>query len=782
MLLIEKLESRRLLSASIGTGSAGPVTFTDGDGTLVTVTVRGAVGTVDFDGTDITSIDTGHGLRFTGTNMRLLNVQLQSAVNAVLVIKAKGGDGSAYLGSVNVSGSLAVLNAPHVNLTGGGVAADDLGTVVLGSILSAGITDRGAALPLRVVVDTALNASLDSAGSIDVLAARSWSSSPLDGITALSIKKISVAGAFDSDLQLTGGGLALASGKFGTIVNGTWDITGDVGKLVAGNTSTDWEANISGVLTSFKATSISGDVTAYRVGQIKAASITNAHLTLTKGYDGTDALTSLSAGVISGSSVRSRSNIRSIKAAAVNSSIFSAGAGTADSIADASDFEYPALIASFKSGAFSDSAILAQNIGAASVGAVDDSVATRPFFGVAAEKIAVLKLVINGRSAALKALDSNTAVTDLLTARGVSPQHFAIHLPAADVSAPPVQNPPDPNPPTGPGAFPDADRLAHIEDNLAAVEAMQFPVSPTSSGYQAFLERYYGAYNALQDTVTTRNALVEKASRDLVDPRIDAACAKVAADLNYEATAIPVEAQEDGWRADFESLAKRVAGLPSLYKIPDNLASIKSLQATALQYRYGTAAWDPQKYYETYQQIYAIFHQVIIERNALVDGTSIDEMNPSIQQTLSSVTADLRNEAAAIRIAAPQNVWPDKFDQLATQLEDTSVMVGIADELTEIKTWQENALQYRYGSAAWDPDIYYQIYNQLYADLQGAIVGRNKLVDQVSLDEANASIAEVRTSVAADLHNEAAAIPAASDPDGWRAKYEALATQVEQLA
>ncbi len=572
----EHLESRMLFASTIvdfGDGGFHAVEIIDSDGSAVVVSLAGGTGSLQLHGVNLAQSPAGKTIVVTGQGLSIDGLSVDSTSGAKISISVHGGDGSTDLGDVNVSGALPSLSAKRVNLTGD-LTAGDAGTIVLGSISGGSITDQGASLPLRIVIaGAASNATIDAAGSIDVLSAGSWTSSDADGITALSINKLKVNGSFDTDLHLSGGGLAILSARFGAIDGGAWDITGDVGSISAGSTSSDWSAELSGALAVLKAVSFSGDLTAYSAGRIKAAAITDAHVNLTKAYDGTDALDSLSAGVIFGSSVRTRGNIRSIKAAAVDSSIFSAGVGAADSVNSTRDFDEPTYIASFKSGAFSNSAVIAQKVGTASLGAVDDSAGSRSFFGVAAETIAALKLAINGRIAKLKGLDSSSSISDLLAGQGVDAKHFAADIPGHDGPSdpPPVVTTPNPLPPAPPTPDPGItteDNIAHIVISLATIKTLQetavqysfegAAARGTQWDPQKYFETYYQIYTEFQDTIATRNALADQASLDQVNPSVEAARTSIAGNLHYEATAIPVAAQEDGWQEDYDRLAIQV--------------------------------------------------------------------------------------------------------------------------------------------------------------------------------------------------------------------------------
>ena len=176
-------------------------------------------------------------------------------------------------------------------------------------------------------------------------------------------------------------------------------------------------------------------------------------------------------------------------------------------------------------------------------------------------------------------------------------------------------------------------------------------------------------YFTLQDTVDTRNALVDQASKDQVDPAIKQMCEDVAAEVNIQSTAIPVEAQDDGWFGDYEVLAKEVAELPGEFHVADNLAAIKSLQATAAQYSYEGGAWDPQKYFVTYHDIYVIFQDTIATRNTFVYSLTVDHVNPSIEDARTSIATNLHHEATIIPVAAQEDGWQEDFDRLADQVE-----------------------------------------------------------------------------------------------------------------
>jgi hypothetical protein len=195
-----------------------------------------------------------------------------------------------------------------------------------------------------------------------------------------------------------------------------------------GSSGSTW--TLAGNVRNFTAGAFTGGLTANAASLMKVTTLSNATLNFIKPFDGfTPALGKLSAGTIAGSSIRSTDNIGTITAGAVDGSIISAGINfAADAVTVPGDFLAAARIGLFKSGTFNNSALIAQALGATSLGTTNDAAPTRPFFGVAADTILSLKLSAPGGRLFLKALNDPAAVPGLIAAQGVTLSNLQVRV------------------------------------------------------------------------------------------------------------------------------------------------------------------------------------------------------------------------------------------------------------------------------------------------------------------------------------------------------------------
>jgi len=564
--MIENLETRTLYTTtpvSFGDGVARSVSFLDENGIAVVVTLKNGQGTLNFDGTGVTQTSAGKRIIVEGTGLRISSLDVTNAANAVVSISGRGGNGSVNLGDVTVDGTLATFAAKTTNLGGDFVAAD-AGNLVFGAITNGSITDNGTALPLKIIVlGAADNADVNAAGAITVLKAGSWTDTD-SSITGLSISKLQVSGDFESDLDLTAGGLAMASAKIGHITGGSWNIDGNGGKIQAIGTAGAWNAIFTGTVNSLRAIELSGDFTADSISQIKAVTLNDAHVTLSRAFDDSTALNSLTAASITDSSVRANSNLGSIRSGSVTASIFTAGVGVADEVDAIADFTHQAEIRSFRSGAFNNSAVIAEHVAAALLGAVDDGSPTLPFYGVAAEHIDSLRLLANGKAANLQDLTSSSDVAALLADQGITLTNFEANLPSA------LSN----GNGGGQNLSEDTDRLARIADDLSQIEQLQQTAVGFSyegsalagSDWQPdqYFYTYHSVFDLYKDAVDTKNDIQNEQLKAGAESTITPVRDDITTHLRHEAVAIPLAAQEDGWRADYEVLANEI----ELYPVP----------------------------------------------------------------------------------------------------------------------------------------------------------------------------------------------------------------------
>ena len=279
------------LDVVIGDGGEKAVTFTEADGTVGTVTLKGGgSATLHITGSGLTQTTTSKGATVEG-DAAIESVTATGTTDAsTLTFKTKGGDrrisvaaltsDGAFknvagktvdmIGDVNIAGTVAKLDLRSMTGIGvslGGTSGSDTqpSITVAGAITASDITS-GATIKSLKVTEVVGGTDADTA------------------ITAPSMTKLTVAGDFDQGLELTG---SLGSGSIkGDLSGPEWTIGGNVGKFSANSTSSDWAATIGGNVTSFTTKgNFAGNVTANSVKTLKIGGDMTGDLTLMQGFD-----------------------------------------------------------------------------------------------------------------------------------------------------------------------------------------------------------------------------------------------------------------------------------------------------------------------------------------------------------------------------------------------------------------------------------------------------------------------------------------------------------------
>ncbi len=158
------------------TVASNPGSITDGDGDIVSVTLR------------------GHGslqVRLIGGNDPIDSIVLTgtdaTSALTILVKKVRGGagDGFVNIGSIISDGSLKSITGRSVNLTGGGIQlAGSLGSVTLHSMVRSALTVAGPIKTVNVGTFDASNITATKLGSVRLVTLANTSGSPSFGIQA----------------------------------------------------------------------------------------------------------------------------------------------------------------------------------------------------------------------------------------------------------------------------------------------------------------------------------------------------------------------------------------------------------------------------------------------------------------------------------------------------------------------------------------------------------------------------------------------------------------------
>lgn len=247
---VETLESRGLLSAP-------PLTFVDGDGTTVTITLSGNGSFVLNEGN----------LTITGSDQ-----------GTKLSISTKGGDGRTTLGSIQINGAINSISASKTDLTGGITLGGSAKTFKLGNMLAGSqktITIGGTpnAKPVSLEFGRVQDMTIDSKSPISYLRVVDWDDTDgNDLVRAPLLKKV------NSDEDLATGGIIVSdeegAGVLGNVylkgtMSGTWFVDGKADYISTWFTSESFRMNIRGKLGKLYARyDMSGLVATYDVGNL----------------------------------------------------------------------------------------------------------------------------------------------------------------------------------------------------------------------------------------------------------------------------------------------------------------------------------------------------------------------------------------------------------------------------------------------------------------------------------------------------------------------------------
>jgi cyclophilin family peptidyl-prolyl cis-trans isomerase len=327
-----------LSSATVGTGAAKSITYTDGNGTTGIITWSGpGAATVNFSGTSLGETTTKNGTVITGTNVAIAGIATTgSTTSSILTVSTKVGAKPLTVGGL-ITTSLKSFTAPDVILTGNVNAS--------GSI-----------------------ASLNIAGANG------------GAIIASSLGAVTDTGDFSDNLTLSAKGVSLGQFTAASVSSGTWALAGSVSSVVVTKQNLD-------------ATIAAGSISNLFVrGSLSAA-------TLNLQATGNDISTLAVGGAITGSLVNAAGNIGNVFAASLLDSEIYAGVAALPPGTLLpnlrSGFVRNASIGSVElqttrgSYSFSNSAIAAAHIGILSLGTVQTQNITIPN-GVAAESIGIL--------------------------------------------------------------------------------------------------------------------------------------------------------------------------------------------------------------------------------------------------------------------------------------------------------------------------------------------------------------------------------------------------------
>ncbi len=258
--------------AEIGQGAAATVSYTDADGSFVTVALRGGTATVRFLGQGLQQQPGKRGVIVTGADVRIAEIVLSgTTVRSSLSIKVKGGDGKVLVGRITGSSPVGRLIGRNIDLIGEGIqmtGAGFIGSIALGDLTGgAGILmpGTGAARGMRIIAGRLADDAQIALGSgLANLAAAEWAggslTTPWVGSMRVSGDRRRVLpGDFGAEVALTGpaapNGLALKSAKVaGKITGGDWLVNGNGEAIQFACSAPGWTATFHGDVRSLKVT------------------------------------------------------------------------------------------------------------------------------------------------------------------------------------------------------------------------------------------------------------------------------------------------------------------------------------------------------------------------------------------------------------------------------------------------------------------------------------------------------------------------------------------------
>ncbi|MHC4718447.1 MAG: SBBP repeat-containing protein, partial [Planctomycetota bacterium] len=252
------------VTVSVGQGGAKAVTYRDVDETVVTVTLKGGAGALEFTGDNLQTAQSKKGVVVTGTNVRIAGIHLLtvSSATSALTVKTKGGDGRATAGALLADGDMKSVAAKTLDFIGNIDIAGTIRKLAVGDIADDHVISIGgspAAKPVTITMGRVADTVLNCLSPIKALRVIEWldDNAVADAVNAPVLGKLTVKGAkanakkgiafsaghFQADLNLDGAGAAKATLRSATIAGdldgADWAITGLTGKLTVRRTARD---------------------------------------------------------------------------------------------------------------------------------------------------------------------------------------------------------------------------------------------------------------------------------------------------------------------------------------------------------------------------------------------------------------------------------------------------------------------------------------------------------------------------------------------------------------
>jgi cyclophilin family peptidyl-prolyl cis-trans isomerase len=237
---INPAEDAAPATITVGNADSKSVRFTDADGTVVTISSRAALASVEFIGDNVT-FDSLRGVTtVSGTNVSIREITVtESTARSSVTLSGRGGDNMFAIGDVTGAGTLGTLTASNGVLSGDITMGGAIGKVTLLGISGGSISGATGEVPLTL---TARGAVVDSTVNVPAAAATikatSWTNADAttDSITADNIRALTVTGDFTPNVTTTAG--IRAASIRGAVAGSTWNVGGELTALTVGSWST----------------------------------------------------------------------------------------------------------------------------------------------------------------------------------------------------------------------------------------------------------------------------------------------------------------------------------------------------------------------------------------------------------------------------------------------------------------------------------------------------------------------------------------------------------------
>jgi hypothetical protein len=363
----ESLEERRLFVTEVGvTPLVDTVRFTDSDGTVSTISVRGGTGNLRFIA-DLVPMQKGRTVTLpAATDLQSITLAPSQPGGTIqsISIRAKGGDGFMNLPQTTINGSLGLFGAKSARLGGTLTIQGACGRFLLGEAADgSSVTFAGGVQQVSVSGDCFADLTINGNRAID-------------SVTRIVIRS-SVRGMWDVDVPVG----SVFAGDFEDDWEGDFD---DLGSLRSGG---DFRGSVSGlsIVGIYARGDFTGSVSANSMrGMYVGGDMTNTNLGFLGEPEDEDdyALEYLTVkGVIDGCVFSSIGSLGDVKAACIKGSIFFAGINAEGLSANnripstPQNFERNTEVRSIKISArsalgFSDNVIAAKVLGKLNLGRV----------------------------------------------------------------------------------------------------------------------------------------------------------------------------------------------------------------------------------------------------------------------------------------------------------------------------------------------------------------------------------------------------------------------------